>query len=60
VWNLWTGETRERRREKLLCSAYLGDIRVLLEQLRKAGVAGRRMLCEADDGMSILKGGHLT
>jgi len=33
---------------------------VLLEQLRKAGVAGRRMLCEADDGMSILKGGHLT
>jgi hypothetical protein len=53
VWNLWTGEARERRMKELLCNAYLRDNRVLL--LRKAGVAGRKMLCEAD-GMSMLRG----
>ena len=53
VWNLWTGEARERRIKELLCNAYLRDNRVLL--LRKAGVAGRKMLCEAD-GMSMLRG----
>jgi hypothetical protein len=51
AWNLWTGEARERKRKELLCSAYLRHNGVLL--LRKAGVAGRRMLCEAD-GMSML------
>jgi hypothetical protein len=52
AWNLWVGVARERRMKELLCSAYLRDIRVLM--LRKAGVAGRRTLCEAD-GMSILR-----
>jgi len=59
AWNLWTGEARERKRKVLVCSAYLRDICVLL-LLRKAGVAGRRMIREAYDGMSMLSGGHLT
>ena len=58
AWNLWTGETCERRRKELLCSAYLRDIRVLV--LCKARVVRRRMLCEADG--SMLKGAtsHVT
>lgn len=48
-WNLWTGETRERRRELLLYNPYLKNIRVL------AGVTGRRMVCDAA-GMSMLRG----
>lgn len=58
AWILWTGEAREeRRRKELLCGAYLRDIRVLLP--RKAGIAGRRMVCEAN-GMNMLRKGHLT
>lgn len=58
AWNLWIGEARERRMKELFCSAYLRDIRVLI--LRKAGVVGRRMLCEAD-GMSMMRGTpHVT
>jgi hypothetical protein len=59
AWNLWTGGARERRMKELLCSAYIRDIRVLLP-LRKARVAGRKMQCEADDGMSMLREGYLT
>jgi len=51
AWNLWIGETRERRRKELLCNAYLRHNRVLL--LLKTRVAGRKMLCEAD-GMSMV------
>ena len=58
AWNLWTGEARERRKKELLYSAYFRHIGVLL-LLRKAGAAGRRMLCEAD-GRSMLSGRHLT
>jgi hypothetical protein len=54
AWNLWTGETRERRRTLLLlCSACLRNMYVLL-LLRNAVVVGLKK-CEAG-WMSILNG----
>ena len=51
AWNLWTGGALWK---EFLCSAYPRYIRVLLVP-RKAGIAERKMLCEADGGMSILR-----
>jgi hypothetical protein len=58
AWNLWTGEGQERRREELLRIACVRHIRVVIP--RKAGVAERRMLCEADDGVSNINERYLT